>query len=227
MNTSPNKNFDTRPLSERTYEFIVDQITSGALVFGDAINAESIAKELGISTMPVREAIKRLAFESIVEIKPRSKVLLKEPSRDSVLELIEAREFVEIFAVEKYLRDSQPVGTHQLKDITVKMKKIIESGDMQAHLNEFLSLDRRFHKKLSELSRNRFLINFYKIINLQVSMTFIYSISEYQLDPQRASEHLDIMHYLEARSHKAINAVKDHLQYFKQLTINKMRINKS
>ena len=123
-NTINNK-IDTRSLSEMTYEYIVNQIMAGGLVFGDIIKIDSIAKELGISSMPVIEALKRLAYEGVMEIKPRSRCLIKAPSKDSILELIEARKLIELYAVENYLRNPKPNLISELKNIASKMEKII------------------------------------------------------------------------------------------------------
>ncbi len=222
-NTFNNK-IDTRSLSEMTYEYIVNQIMAGALVFEDVIKIDSIAKELGISTMPVREALKRLAFEGVVEVKPRSRCLIKAPSKDSILELIEARKLIELYAVENYLKSPKPALINELKNITSKMEEIIASDDIQSHLNEFLSLDRDFHIQLSRLSQNRYLINFYKLINLQISMTFTYSIHEYKINEKSARDHLTIMHFLESKSHRAITVLTQHLKYFEKMAIKKMKI---
>lgn len=222
-NTSNNK-IDTRSLSEMTYEYIVNQIMAGALVFGDVIKIDSIAKELSISSMPVREALKRLAFEGVVEIKPRSRCLIKAPSKDSILELIEARKLIELYAVENYLKNPKPILIGELKSIASKMEKIITSDDIQSHLDEFLSLDRDFHIQLSKLSQNRYLINFYKLINLQISMTFTYSIHEYKINKKSAKDHLTIMRFLESKTPRAVSVLRQHLKYFKRMAIKKMKI---
>jgi len=215
---------DTRSLSEMTYEYIVNQIMAGELSFGDVIKIDSIAKELGISTMPVREAIKRLAFEGVVEIKPRSRCLIKAPSADSILELIQARQLVEVYAVENYLKNPDPAQISELKKISSKMEKIINSDDIQSHLNEFLSLDRDFHIHLTSLSQNRYLINFYKLINMQISMTFTYSIHDYEIDEKSAIDHLKIARFLESKSDRAITVLKEHLKYFEKKATKKMKL---
>ena len=66
------KRIDTSSLVDRVYECLLDQIVTGTIKYGDSISIKRIAAELNVSTMPVREAVKRLEFEQVVSIKPRS-----------------------------------------------------------------------------------------------------------------------------------------------------------
>ena len=130
-NTQNNNKIDTRLYSEKTYEYIVKKILTGVYRAGEEIKVDNISKELGVSTMPVREALKWLAFQGVVEIKPRSKSLLIKPSENNVLDLIEAREFLEIHAVEKYLSNPEQRRIQGLKTIASQMETILNSEDLK------------------------------------------------------------------------------------------------
>lgn len=97
------KRIDTSSLVDRVYEYLLDQIVTGAINYGDNISIKQIAAELNVSTMPVREAVKRLEFEQVVSIKPRSSCRVRKPSRKMIMEVYELREVLELYAVSKSL----------------------------------------------------------------------------------------------------------------------------
>ena len=82
---------DTSSLVDRVYQHLLNQIITGMVKYGDSINLKKVAAELSVSTMPVREAVKRLEFEGVVSIKPRSSCRVRIPSRRMILEVYELR----------------------------------------------------------------------------------------------------------------------------------------
>jgi DNA-binding GntR family transcriptional regulator len=61
-----------RPLADSVYERLVGAIVDGSLPPGGKLSERSIAAALGISAQPVREALRRLEGEGMVETRPRS-----------------------------------------------------------------------------------------------------------------------------------------------------------
>ena len=67
-------NFDIqnhRPLREMVYEELKMQILTGAIVPGTRMMEVELAKEIGVSRTPIREAIRKLEKEGLVTIEPR------------------------------------------------------------------------------------------------------------------------------------------------------------
>ncbi|MGC9333129.1 MAG: GntR family transcriptional regulator, partial [Anaerolineae bacterium] len=56
-----------QPLSDRVYEALRDAIIDGRLEPGQWLRQEALAQELGVSQMPIREALKRLVAEGLAE----------------------------------------------------------------------------------------------------------------------------------------------------------------
>ena len=55
----------SRSLVDRVYEHLLEQIISGAVRYGDTISIKGVAARLSVSSMPVREALKRLEYEGV------------------------------------------------------------------------------------------------------------------------------------------------------------------
>ncbi len=58
---------DTRRLEDKAYEFLLNQIVEGDIQYGQVLDIKDIAEKLRTSVTPVREAIKRLQFEQIID----------------------------------------------------------------------------------------------------------------------------------------------------------------
>src|SRR5689334_20280178 len=82
-------------LSERAYSVIRDRILKGELALGADISRRKLAVELGMSLVPVTEALKRLESEGLVESWPRSGTRVCLPTAQDIRERVEVREALE------------------------------------------------------------------------------------------------------------------------------------
>ena len=80
---------------QQAYLFLRDQIQVGRLAGGSRIKPEDIATELGISRMPVREAIRQLDTEGLLTIRPNRGAIVTVFSADRLSELFEMRAVLE------------------------------------------------------------------------------------------------------------------------------------
>ncbi|MDQ1105451.1 GntR family transcriptional regulator [Nocardioides zeae] len=72
-----------------------ERIISGSLDAGALLSEVAIAEEFGVSRTPVREALKQLQTEGLVEIRPRVGTFVTSPSRREITELFEMKELLE------------------------------------------------------------------------------------------------------------------------------------
>lgn len=86
-------------LRQQAYDYIQGKIVSGRLAAGSQVSELSLAKEIGASRTPVREAIRRLVHEGLLEQVPRFGTIVRTPQRRDLVELYELREALEGFAV--------------------------------------------------------------------------------------------------------------------------------
>ena len=69
-------------LAGEAYEFVKQRILRGHLALGQVISRRKIAAELGMSFLPVSEALLRLEFEGLLESRPRAGTRVRIPSRN-------------------------------------------------------------------------------------------------------------------------------------------------
>lgn len=83
----------------QAYSYLLDEIRSGRLAGGTHVVADRIAQRLGISRMPVREAIRQLSSEGFMTIRSNRGAVVTPLGRDAIIELYEMRAVLEGFAM--------------------------------------------------------------------------------------------------------------------------------
>ena len=85
-------------LAAEAYDFVKQRILRGELPMGQVISRRKIAAELGMSFLPVSEALLRLEFEGLLESRPRAGTRVRIPSREDVRGHYIVREALEVEA---------------------------------------------------------------------------------------------------------------------------------
>src|SRR5213593_2924330 len=89
-------------LAAEAYEFVKHRILRGFLPMGQVISRRKIAAELGMSFLPVSEALLRLEFEGMLESRPRAGTRVRIPTRDDVKGHYLVREILEAEAARRF-----------------------------------------------------------------------------------------------------------------------------
>jgi len=154
---------DSPNLRERAYRHIHGQIASGSLAGGSQVSELSLAKALGISRTPVRDAIRQLINEGLLEQIPRGGTIVRIPDRSELTELYEIREALESYAVARAAQRIAPADLELLGGLLHEMRRVaretFKKGGPQALEGEalwrFLAADMAFHQVLIRATGNR------------------------------------------------------------------------
>ena len=85
---------------QAAHNWLREMILSGELHAGQALRQEEIARRLGISRLPIREALNRLATEGLVELKPRRGFYVASLNIDEIEDIFEMRAMLEAKGVQ-------------------------------------------------------------------------------------------------------------------------------
>ncbi len=198
-------------LSAEVYTYLESELVSGKLKYGDTLNIKQLAQHLGVSTIPIRDALKRLEHEGVVVIQPRSSCYVAEPSQKDVLDAFELREMIEMHAIRSIYRTIGEDELTEMDRIVDKMEEIITHPPEQ-HVSEYIRLDSIFHNKLCELAGNHFLSKFYHELYLHLNMTEIYGIGGPIDIESTYTIHRKILSYLKRNSAEAVELLQRHLE---------------
>ena len=89
-----------QPLNQQIYESLKQAILLGNLQPGTKLNETQVARQMGTSTTPVREAFRLLAAEGFLKIEPWKGAVVQEYSTDEIMEVFQCREVLETLALE-------------------------------------------------------------------------------------------------------------------------------
>ena len=141
---------DYRTLQDIVFVRLRDQIFNGELKPGDRLNTSRLARSLGVSRMPVREALTRLASVGLVENIPHRGAFVKKLSIEEVIETYYIRAALEGVAARLAARNLQPAQAQQLLDICGETERAVETGDDK----RFLELNFQFHSIIYAAARS-------------------------------------------------------------------------
>lgn len=142
------------PLAKLAWERLRDSIIHGQLVPGEVYNEMALAKDLGISRTPVREALLELASQGLVSFLPRKGVMIRNFTRKDVEEIFELRRAIELAAIEKVAKATPPCDLSIIRKHIEDQKKAVIQRDFTA----FMKADRAFHAAFCELADNQRLV---------------------------------------------------------------------
>ena len=138
------------PLSEQVYRRIKTEIREGALRSGQRLKEVELAARLEVSRTPVREAIRRLASEGLIELGAGRGMAITTLDRRQVAELYDLRAALEGTAARLAAQNASPTDLAALARLAAAGAEIDDPREM-ARLN------RHFHETIREAARNRYL----------------------------------------------------------------------
>ena len=149
-------------IQEKAYSYLRGKILSGELAPGVVLSEVSIARELGNSRGPLREAVRRLRAEGLLRQSPTGGSVVVEFSRREVAELYELREALEVYAsgkaAEHGLHPSELDALQRVvNEILVLRDELETSGQHHlgiAGMERFIRIDLYFHSTLVRAAAN-------------------------------------------------------------------------
>ena len=199
----------TPPFSsgEAAYASLIDALRSGDFAPGDRLREEDVAKRLNLSRTPVREALRRLENNGIVEHRPRIGAVIRKLSQTEVVELYEMRIVLERTAASMAAQHGSEAEFDALDDMNGRILDARDTPTLGAAINQ------DFHEALYRAARNRFLLASAEAIN---NALILLGPTTY-LDPDRirivVSQHSDVITALRQRDgDRAAEAAEAHLQ---------------
>ncbi|MFG1403315.1 GntR family transcriptional regulator [Xanthobacter sediminis] len=132
---------------------IAEEITSGRLAPGTALEEVEIAKRYGVSRTPVREAIRDLAASGLVEARPHRSALVARPSMDRLRGMFEVMGELECMCASLAAVHMTAPERAALERLHAELAAAIHAGDAAL----YDCLDERFHAAVNKGSHNDYL----------------------------------------------------------------------
>jgi DNA-binding GntR family transcriptional regulator len=195
------------------HERLRTSIVAGTLPPGSHLSVPELARRLGVSRSPVRDALLRLERTGLVSLVPRRGAVVLNPDADDLAQLFEIREALEGTAARlaaERMTDHERTG---LAALVAEHSDAVAAGDQRRHVE----LDLAFHASIRAGTRNRRLVDSLDLLSDQIELA-IYANAARRWSVDRAlREHRAIVDAITRRDADAAeSAARTHIARVKQ-----------
>jgi len=121
-------------LRASVYEELRRRFVTGKVMPGSSLSTRGVAQELGVSQMPVREALSRLAAEGAVEIRSKRRIVVPPMTADRFKDLLRCRELLEPEAAAAALRHIDAARLKHLRGVDDALGVALKTGDVTGYM---------------------------------------------------------------------------------------------
>lgn len=197
-----------RPLHEEAVDRLRDLIVQGRLEARARLNERVLCEQLGISRTPLREAIKLLATEGLVELLPNRGAVVAPIDAARLAETLQVMGALEGLAGDLACRNASEERIEEIRALHQKMLAMHARGDLAGYFR----YNQAIHLSLVEASGNAVLANTYRQLNTNVLRArYMANLSKERWE-EAVREHEEILAALAARNAtKLRRLLQDHL----------------
>lgn len=211
---------DVKTLDRSVYECLKAAIMQGKLAPGQRLTTAKIAEKLGVSRMPVREAIHRLAAEGFVTVKPHRGAVVTELSWRDVEETYNIRMVLEGYAMKLAV---DRVTDKQIETLE-RLLKAAEEKMAAGSLDEIQAIDDQFHRTLFSTCGSERLIAL--LTNLWDQSVYFRSVATLLRKDLSLSlrQHRELIDALKARDPvRAVKTIQSHTQVARDTLVDYLK----
>lgn len=195
----------------RVIEAMRERIISGELEPGTSLSEIALAEAFGVSRTPVREALKQLQTEGLVEIRPRVGTFVTAPSRREISELFEMKALLEGAAARLLAQRGSVPELDLLRDNLRQADAAVAADDRERYAH----LVHEFHDLLIQGADNAKLQGHYRTLMNQLAYQRLVktSLGQPGRPLQSDAEHHHVVELIEAKDGDAAERVmRDHVR---------------
>jgi DNA-binding GntR family transcriptional regulator len=202
--------------SQLAYEQLRAALRNAKFGGGSLLTESDLARQLGVSTTPVHEAMVRLASEGFVELLPRRGVRVVRLTIRDIEEILEVREALEAEVTRLARERMTPADFAQMETLLQKGQRGVELNDYPA----FNAADIALHDSIARSADNQRLLRMLGEIRVWVQRIRMATV-EHQFNlpgrPERAQrEHAELVEALRRKERRAEEIVRRHISSLKE-----------
>jgi DNA-binding GntR family transcriptional regulator len=183
---------------EKAYQTVRERIVRGVYPASSRITEQEVASAAGVSRTPVREALRKLHAEGLLEFIPHQGAIVTEWTTEDQEDVFELRALLESYGAARAARRMTPTGISELRQIAEDQYHETLSKT-EGYLERIGNLNSQFHRRIHEFAGSTRLGSaLSSLIEAPLMMKTFRSYEDEDLI-RSASHHLEIVRALEAR----------------------------
>lgn len=204
-----------RHLREQVADLIRERIIAGELRPGTRLVERTLAESLGVSRVPVRDALSQLKGEGLISQLPRSGMVVTELTRQMVEELLDVREALEVLSVRQATQRATPSEIKRLRKLLDTAATALQREDLKA-FNRTNSL---LHDLITQMARNDLLASL-----IQPLQGRLHWLLRQNGDPRLVhAQHVAVCEAIAAGDpHRAEQVALEHVQTSRDLALSSL-----
>jgi DNA-binding GntR family transcriptional regulator len=209
MAQRPDKRADGQALVDRLAATIRSRVQSGEIEVGSWLRQETLAAEFGVSRTPIREALRKLQANGIVEVKPHRGALVRGPTGREIRDAYEVRAELEGLAADLASSRIDDRGLEDLHDAQAMFRQaveaIVERGRRRRSASpprgDWARANDRFHEAILAAAGNEPLLAIVQELHRRFprDLTWAALSGNSSLLEQNVNEHARVLEAVEAR----------------------------
>lgn len=210
-----------------TPETIVDYVTEqirrrivlGRLVPGERVPLYALAEEFGVSRVPLREAVRQLEAEGLLDNVPRRGAIVRELNRQDLEDAFRVLNDIEILAVRRAARNSDASVIAEMRYWSERMHGLGEDRVSE----EMLEAHRAFHFALFDAAGDGILLRHLKMLWHTCERYVMHGMPDHDRQKRAQDEHLQLIDLVEAKDAKgASKLLEQHLKNSLHFALRKL-----
>jgi len=197
----------TRSRADFVYESLRDAVSDGRIAVGERVREEEIARNLGVSRTPVREALQRLHQRGLLVFGNGRGLVVAELSQHQVLQLYAMREILEGSAARFAAQHANAT------DVTILYRLQKELAEAKPDALLLVTLNRRFHQAIYEAAHNQYLMQTLNMLHDSLALLHNATFRVPSRRSESDEEHRRIVAAIEKRDPDAAEeAAREHIR---------------
>lgn len=218
--------------ADQVYQQLRASIESGEFEPGQALPEIALVEKTGFSRTPVREALRQLNADGLVDIEPRRAPTVSKISIQGTRELFAFRRIIETAAISLIASSvaQRPEVKTEFSSLASKFKELVSSEGKPQYVTDFFALAAQFDELVLALTPNQYIVTSINALKPHLTRVRRISKTDHSRLPQSVQEHIAICKAIsDGNSAKAIEVMTTHLIHveeavFKQLVGNETRV---
>jgi DNA-binding GntR family transcriptional regulator len=213
---------DYKPLRDVIFNTIREAIIAGELKPGERLMEVQLAEKMGVSRTPVREAIRKLELEGMVEMIPRKGAHVAEVSVKDIMDVLEVRASLDGLATSLAATRITPEEIKELKHVYTQFVTNVEKDNVSGTIKK----DVEFHDVIYRASRNEKLIQISNNLKEQVQRFRVIYLKGFGSTRDVIREHEQIIEAITTNnSDMALKIAYDHIKKQEETIIKALKRN--
>jgi DNA-binding GntR family transcriptional regulator len=205
------------PSADPIYDALKAAIIAGDLAPGEPLRQDEIAREHGVSKIPVREALLRLEVDGFVLFRKNKGATVREWSAAEILNLMDIRVALECKALELAV-------PNMVESDFKAAREILDEYGHEIRAEAWSALNLRFHETIYEPCGNQLLMQMIRDLHARIGPSLRLLVSEVSGLQRPHAEHLEILAACErGEAAKAVEHLRRHIETTKKETAARLR----